>query len=593
MPHLYVSSSPQAGPNGETYGYVYEKDDADNLITEIDEDVAFDRRSVVINYRRSTHIVGTFSRPWVRDRFGAYHRSGIRAPLTLPTLVDGAFGSGSTGNMIGYQTFVMKTGDVKIAESNPGPATLTLAAAGTGRLWDNIDWQPADPHVTHARGYVSVDGAFPALAWERPIAPAGTTVTENVGTAALGVTLPVRKGLDQQFSVDPYARGVPPYTRWVEEYKDAFFYAGDPAFPHRIYYSKLFEPEAVNTTPITVRGRTDLPWLETTDGSRVTGLKRQGDELIVGTFRGIDRIQGYSYGDYAIHRISNYWGVVSHFSMRRCGPQDSLFFLAPQGPTIYNAGSFHFIGEKIQSWWRDWFRANPVLAQDAFGTEDRFWETYNLLLPQADDSSLWLVVDFNSVEAGRPIWVFDYRSRKDWVSGELQVDATASYYERYTGSCDGTVRQENVLTDADDDGDAYQKKFTVQTKHAYMGDQAGSEEKGLTFHPLDVYLKHETNEATISLWCGDDNAPPETSAVDGTSSQRAAEAHWARTIPATQVATGQRPRVPRTSERHSTEQASGKGVSMTIEVTAPLDVEYRGWGVEFRKGPASKQPFKV
>jgi hypothetical protein len=585
MSQLYVSSD-------SNEGFVYERDDAGNLTTEIDEDVAFNRRAVVINYRRSTHVIGTFARPWVRDRFGSYHRAGVRAPLTKPTLADGAFASGSKGNMIGYQTFAMKTGNVWIAESNPGPATLTLDAAGTGRLWDNLDWSPADPHVTHSRGYVSVDGSFPALAWERPISAAGTTVTENVGTSALGVTLPVRKGLDQGYSVDLYARGIPPYTRYAEEYKDTFFYAGDPLHPERIYYSKVFEPESVNTTPITTNGRTDIPWLETTDGSRVTGLKKQGDELIVGTFRGIDRIQGYSYGDYAIHRINNYWGVVSHFSMAICGPQDSLFFLSPQGPTIYNAGSFRYIGDPIQSWWRDWFRTNPVLAQDAFGVEDRFWETYNLLLPQSDSSSLYLVVDFNTAESGRPIWTMDYRARKDWVSGELVVDEDADYYERYTGSCDGKVRQENVLTDADDDGDTYQKKFTVQSPHRYMGDQAGDEAHGYVFHPLDLYLKHDTNSAVMSLYAGEDPAPPEAGPF-GIGAVNAVTPHWTNTEAKTEVETGARPRTARTSEHHSTNEVSGKGVTLLVEVTAPLDVEYRGWAIGYREGPASKQPFKV
>ena len=588
MAHLYTDFTP-GSPNT---GSIYEKNDVGTLATKVSSVPVLDRRSVPIRYRKSVYIIGTHQRPWVRDRFGSYHPAGVRAPLSLPTLVDGAFGSGSTGLAIGYQTFVMRTGGIKIAESNPGPATLTLDMAGTGRVWGNLDWEPADSHVTHSRGYVSMDGSFPALAWERPIATPGTTVTENVGTAALGEVLPVRKGLDQRFSTDPYARGIPPYCKYAEVYKEAFFYAGDPLFPERIYYSRLFEPEAVNTTPVTTHGRTDLPWLETSDGKPVTGLKRQGDELIVGKFRGIDRIQGYSYGDYAIHEISGYWGVVSHFSMRRCGPQDSLFFLAPQGPTTYNAGSFDFIGGKIQSWWRDWFRANPVLAEDAFGVEDRFWETYNLLLPQSDDSSLWMVVDFNSVDAGRPIWVFDYRTRKDWVSEELAVASNANYHERYTGSCDGIVRQENVASDADDDGDAYEKKFTVQPKHAYMGDQGGDEGHGYVFHPLMAYLKHEVNAATISLYAGEDQVAPEPGGF-GITQETVFEPHWRRVSAATQVATGKRARVPRTSEEHSTDEVSGKGVTLLVEVTAPLGVEFRGWGIKHREGPGGKQPFKV
>ena len=575
MAHLYtnfVGGTPNAGS-------VFEKTDAGALTQPVFEVPAFERRTVAINYKRSTYLVGTFKRMLVRDRFGAYHPAGVKAPQTKPTLADGAFGSGSEGNMIGYQTFVMKKGDVWLAESNPGPASDILVSAGTGRVWDSLDWTPADSHATHARGYVSVDGSFPALAWEQPISGSGTTVTENVGTAALGETLPVIKGVDNQYRPDIYGRGIPPYTRYAEEYRDAFFYAGDPIHPERIYISRLYEPEAVNTTVQKINGREEIPWLETTDGMPVTGIKRQGNELLVGTYRGIDRIQGYTFGDYAIHRVSNYWGVVSHFSMRRAGPRDSLYFMAPQGPTIYNSGSFRFIGEKIQSWWRDWFRSNPKLAEDIFTVEDRFWETVSFLLPQADDTSRYLVVDFNSTEYSSPVWVFDYRARKDWVSEELAVNSDANYYERFTGSCDGIVRQENVASNADDDGDAYQKTFVLQFPHRYMGDQSGDEAHGLDFHDLDLYVKHETNSITIQMYGGDDYAPG------------AFEPSWEMSSGPTSAQNGERPWTARTGEHQEPSGVSGRGVTLRLEIVAALDVECRGWGVEFEKGPAGQQPF--
>lgn len=586
---MYISSQLSAGPNGETYGFVYEKTDGGATLTKLTNQPAYDRRSVTIKYRRHVHIVGTFARPRVRDPFGAYHPSGLRAPKTKPTLADGIFADGSVGNMIGYQTFVMKTNGVKICESNPGPQSDTLTGQGTGRTWNNLDWIPEDTHATHARGYVSVDGALPALAWERAIGFG--SVSENVRTAALGETLPVRKGVNQQFMLDIFARGVVPYTKWAEEYHDAFFYAGDPVHPERIYYSKLFEPEAVNTTPLYVNGRLDEPWLQTTDGLPVTGLQRQGDELIVGTKRGIDRIQGYSYGDYAIHRISNYFNVLGHFSMKRGGPNDSLIFASSQGPTLYNAGNFRYIGEPLQTWWRDRLREDPTVFDDSFSIEDRFWETFNILLPQADGSTLWLVVDYNSAEAGQPTWVFDRRARKDWVSGELAVDASSGYWERYTGSCDGFIRQENVEADATDDNDSYQKKLTIETGHRYMGDQGGDEGHGRTFHPLDLYMKHSTNAVTVSLYAGEDQAPPTdpNSAVGDLSG--AAEPHQEIVLPATGEPTGKRRRVARTSERVSLQGVSGKGVTLKLDVPLALGVEFRGWGVEHREGPAGKEPY--
>lgn len=581
MPHLYTSTRLNVGGAAQIGGYVYEKGDATSVLDlKISEESAYNRRTVPIKYRGAVYLIGTWARARVRDRFGGYHPSGVRPPVTKPTLADAAFAGGSEGEMIGYQTFVMKVGNVKIAESNPGPQTLTLSAAGTGREWDNLDWAPFDSHVTHSRGYVSVDGSIPALAWERPIQPAGSTVIENVGTAALGETLPVRKGVNQQFMLDIFARGVPPYTQWAEEYHNAFFYAGDPNHPERIYYSKLYEPEAVNSTPLFIFGRQDNPWLETTDGLPVTGIRRQGDELIVGTPRGIDRIQGYGYGDYAIHRISNYWNVLAAFSMLRAGPNDSLFFASSHGPTIYNAGNFRYIGGPIQGWWREQLRLYPTLFEDVFAVEDRYFETVKFLIPQQDNTTLYLVVDYNSAEAGQPIWVFDRRARRDNVSAELAINGSTKYYELYTGSCDGNVRQENVEDDADDDGDTYQKQLTVETGHRYMGDQRGDQGHGRSFGPLDNYVMHEDQAVTVSLFSGEDDSPNALSAADS------------KTIPATGPKPGQRRRTAMTSERVAVQGVSGKGVTYRLTALAPVNVQFRGWGVEHKHGPAGAQPFE-
>lgn len=577
MPHLYTLVSERAAPDDPDQGYAYEKPDGSTTpVAKISAEASFNRRTQPLQYRGRTYLVGTWARPRVRDEFGTYRNAGVRAPRTKPTLATASLSNGSTGNFIGYQTFLIKVGDKWIAESNPGVASDTYAGDGTGRLWDNLDWDPQDSDVNWSRGYVSADGALPALAWERPISSG--TVTENVLTGALGTTLPVRRSLTGYYNLDRYARGVPPYTMYAEEYHDAIFYAGDPDHPERIYYSKLYEPEAVNTTPTFVNGRLDEPWLNTTDGDPVTGIKRQGDELIVGTTRGIDRIQGYSYGDYSIQRISNYWNVVSHWSMRRAGPLDSLFFASSQGPTIYNSGSFRYIGGNIQSWWRDNYRSDPTLFTDCFGVEDQYWETYNLLIPQAASPfSLWWVVDYNSAEFGVPVWVRDIRARKDWVSGELQVDSTSAYRERYTGSCDGKIRQENDETDADDDGDTYLKKFTVQPPHIYPeGDQGGHEGQAHTYTGLDLFLKHESNIATVSLFGGDDDA------------DSAVTPSWTRDLKASAPTAGKRSRVDRTSEHVSPSKVSGKGLTLRVEVSSPLEVEFRGWGLDYVKGPQTR-----
>lgn len=579
MAHLYFTNK-AAGGGSPTTGAAYIRANNTTVLTpqSLPSVSALDRKPQLLTYRRRTYNIGQFTRMLVRDEFSRLRAGGVRAPTTTPVLADGADSGGSVGIMLGYQTFVVKNGSKWIAESNPGATSNSLDAAGTGRAWSNLDASPNDPHVTHTRLYVSVDGALPRLALEIPL-PILTTAAENVRTGALGVSLPARLDVTGQPVLDRYARSVPPYTRFAEEYHDSFFFAGDPTHPERIYYSKLYEPEAVNVTPIEVNGKVEYPWLSTTDGAPVTGIKRQGDELVVGTLRGIDIVQGYSGYEYSIRRVSNYWGVLSHFSMRRCGPLGSLWFAAPQGPTLYNAGSFKFAGGPLETWWRDQYRLYPEIFENSYGAEDRFWRCYKLLLPQYLGYSLYLNGDYFGAENGEPVWTVDRRARNDQVLGELLIDASNSYYDLYTGSCDGYVRLENDEADEDDDGDAYQKKFTVTTPHRFVMGQAGDDKHGRTYNSLDLYLRHDTNSATISMWGGDDDAPS------------AVSPQWTASSPAGQAAAGSRPLVSRTSEHWEPQALSGKGVTLRVEVTSPVHIEYRGWEVEHVPGPQSR-PFK-
>jgi hypothetical protein len=580
MAHIYFTRIAAIGSTSPTEGRAYIRNDGTNLLamqTIPPEVKALDRKPQLLKYRKRIYNIGQFSRMLMRDEYGKLRAGGVRGPKGTPVLAAGSGTGGSAGIMIGYQTFATRYGSVKVAESNPSPGSAPFTSTETGRAWSGLDNAPDDPHVTHSRLYVSVDGEVPALAAEIAL-PHGTTYDENKLTAALGECLPVRTGPTGGVELDPYARGVPPYTMYAEEYHDAFFYAGDPAYPERIYPSRLFEPEAVNTTPVTVYGRTEYPWLSTTDGMPVTGIKRQGDELVVGTLRGIDVIQGYSHGDYRIFRVSNYWGVLSHFSMRRCGPLGSLFFAAPQGVTLYNAGAFKFAGEKIQSWWRENFRLYPEVFENSYGAEDRYWRCYKLLLPQFEGYSLYLNLDYFSAEREQPIWVMDRRNRNDQCTVELLVDNSASYYDLYTGGCDGYVRKENIMDDADDDGDTYQKKLTVTFPHRYVAGQDGDDAHGRTYNGLDLFVKHDTNTMTISLWAGDDDAPS------------AVAPQWAKDSVATAAPVGDRALVKKTSERHVPTDLSGKGVTLRLEVTAPLSVEIRGYSIDHIPGPQSR-PF--
>jgi hypothetical protein len=297
---------------------------------------------------------------------------------------------------------------------------------------------------------------------------------------------------------------------------------------------------------------------------------------VVGKPRGIDIIQGYSYGDYQIRAASHYWGVISHFSMKVAGPNGSLWFAAPQGPTIYNSGSFRFVGGPIETWWRDNYREHPDLFEECYAASDRFWRAYKLQIPWHDGGTRYLVGDFFAAELSDPTWVMDYRARRDTCQVELQVTDAEHYFDLYTGSSDGYTRLENELTDADDDGDSFRKKMLIQTAHRFMGDQGGDDAHGFTLNGLDLFLRHENQDAAVSLYAGDDHA------IDALAPQ------WTVTSRATAAATGQYAHVARTSEHHAPTGCSGKGLTVKLEVTAPIDVEFRGFGVDFTPGPQSQ-----
>src|SRR5512140_267458 len=134
MAHFYFTST----------GHVYRRNAGTTTLVEMSLPGSLTLKSPAIKpclltYRHRIFEQGQFSRLMVFDELGAFRPGGVAAPTTTPSLANGVAGGGSVGNMIAYQTFVVKSGSTKIAESNPGPASNTLNAAGTGRVTSNLD----------------------------------------------------------------------------------------------------------------------------------------------------------------------------------------------------------------------------------------------------------------------------------------------------------------------------------------------------------------------------------------------------------------------------------------------------------------------
>jgi len=218
--------------------------------------------------------------------------------------------------------------------------------------------------------------------------------------------------------------------------------------------------------------------------------------------------------------------------------------------------------------------------EGCYAATDSYWGAYRLQFTNLHSGTTYILGDFEAAESGNPIWLFDFRTRLDYCQFELK-DATATQRKSlFVGSSDGFVRQENVMTNADDDGDSYLKKMTVRTAHRYPEGQGGDEEHAVTFNGLDLYLLHPNQAATISLYAGDDKVAEEAVVPTLT---------W--DSPATAEPTGARQRTTRASERRPIEGVSGKGVTLQVEVSSPVDVEYRGCSLDYVPSGAQDRAF--
>jgi hypothetical protein len=511
--------------------------------------------------RHAAYVVGWADSNLVwRSAEAALYTFGLTAPTAAPVIFARA-GSGRSGLNAGYYTWAHQDGDNVICESNPSPRSNEVTLDDEGLYWASIPATAPDARATHARLYVEVFGEVPAFVAAIPVGT--TTYADNVLDTDLGPVLPTTLGLDGTPELDAYARTPVPYCKYVEIFDDCAWYAGDPDHPDRIYRSRKREPEVTNTQEL------DGTYYTTRGGEPVTGLARHREELLVGTASAIDYIQRVGNLDYRIDRLSSYYNVASHHTMRRVGPNDDLWFLTYQGMALYN-GAFQFLMEEIADWVQDLIRANVANWEASWAAISRRFHGYILQVPQADGTTWRLYGDYTPVQyGGQPFWLPDKRTRKDTALGNLAD--IGGYPELYCGSEDGQIRKEDVLTDGRDDGDALAKKFDATGAHIFRPDQGGDDGHGRSFNDVDVFAKTENQELTVSIYAGDDTA------------REAASPQDSKVIPAQALAADLRQRVPKTS--HTLEfDANGKGAALRFEATAPVGLEIRGFALYDSEG---------
>jgi hypothetical protein len=137
----------------------------------------------------------------------------------------------------------------------------------------------------------------------------------------------------------------------------------------------------------------------------------------------------------------------------------------------------------------------------------------------------------------------------------------------YTGSTDGYIRRESVMTDTDDDNDDDDKTLLIQTRHE-MPDQGGNEQTGFHWPELGIFARSQDVGYTLQVWGGEEYA------------SEAASPHYSTSVSAG-AASGF---VSKNRWHFKPPSLQGQGVTLRLTWTAPTNVSFRGYELVHTEG---------
>jgi hypothetical protein len=411
----------------------------------------------------------------------------------IGVVASAASGTGLSGEVIVY----LSLWDAVHGRRSPlsgGSPIITMS--GQAFTIDNLPSSVEDGSATHWEVWHSVDGALPALAVRRQIG--ASSIVEEVPNLSLGEVF------DRSFERMP--RG-----RYNAIYHDRQVIAGVDKHPDRLYLSAIGFPE-----------RSEGLWLRTRKGEPITALAAIRDVLLVFTPTSTYAVQGYTAADIEMNVIEPHIGCINHFGI--VNVHGLLIIPSHLGFYVSTGMSFHFISDEFQDTWKVEYEANEVTYEStAFGAHDAEGKVYKFYVgaisavdyvkPTATLYAYW-VLDYETLirEVGGnfspPRLSFDVRQRADQSAAMLATPGSARGYF-YTGSADGEIRRENDNTDLDDDGDTFDKKLHIQTKHYFWGSPGGGENEGWFYPNFWLFCTHEVSSGTTSelnLMVGDEDA---------------------------------------------------------------------------------------
>lgn len=471
----------------------------------------------------------------------------MSAPTEVPLLTAGTGSGGTEGTLIPYVTKRHKIGDTIVHESNP-VGGLPVDFNGASHKWGNLPTSDPEERATHVVGYLKRNDAVAREVFEIPMGSA--TFEENVPALSWGKQISFR-------------RGIPPACRFAIPFHRRMFYAGDLTQPWNVWWSEQDEPESVS----------EDNFLPTLDKDSVTAIGRANEnQLVTFSRRQMYEVLGFRGGefgvaaDFEMHKIDSSIGCISHHGLRNI--HDRLVFPAEKGIAVYDGAPRYISLSVLRDYWFDDYPTKIEAYENSWAVDDDVESVYLLFIRQpTSPTTFYYVVNYQDIEPstgtpqlGTPRFEFDRRAREDSASSMMALEGT-NLRKRYTASCDGQIREENVRTNADDDGDAWQKKAMWQPRHDFYEDVGGDRWHGKFYTDFGLLMENENNAATLTFYPGDDSAvdgsPP---AVRGTC-----------TVPAGAVAG----KVSR-QDFFLRPYLAGQGLSFRVEVLSPLNVEYAG-----------------
>lgn len=430
------------------------------------------------------------------------YRAGIAEPAAGPTVV--AAGSGSlTGTVTSvYITYAYEIpgGGRKLAESNPGsnlvttPIVVTNGALQVSGLETTSPGRPNKIYI-----YVGLQGFIPRRAHTQDFGSA--TATINLTAAALAeLTALPNNGISPRLQ----ARTIPPETRYCFSYQNRVIYAMNEDEPYRFWYSEPDEPESVDPD-----ARFDMLKKET-----ITGVGEYSNALLVFGRRCKYALEGWISGreglpaNMTFRRVHSEIGTVCHHSIISLNKK--LFYWAEDGLRLWDGGT-RWLGQKSDA--IEAFKNDPARFYTGIAINDKASRCY-IFMPYRGIIACRPYVyyyensdpDLGGKESELP-WGFDRRTRIDTTRASWREDDGTLI--QLTGSADGYVRQENIASDRDDDGDTNEKTWVVVTKHNFMAVPGGGlNTEGKHFDRLWLFIKCQDADApvTVNVWAGNEEA---------------------------------------------------------------------------------------